>query len=68
MNQLICFLGTHSIHQKLLPISLLTAQNWNSHYKLQNKVSDQNLCVTRWERTLRTESVYLHLPKCKGCE
>ncbi len=30
--------------------------NWNPHYKLRNKVSDQNLCVTRWERTSRTES------------
>ncbi len=29
---------------------------WNSHYKLQNKISDQNLCVTRWERTSCTES------------
>ncbi len=26
------------------------------HYKLRNKVSDQNLCVTRWERTSRNES------------
>ena len=26
------------------------------HYKLRNKVSDQNMCVTRWEQTSRTES------------
>ncbi len=45
MTRLICFLHTHSIHQKL------------QKYKLRNKVSGQNLCVTRWERTSRTESV-----------
>ncbi len=34
-----------------------TEMLWEPHYKLRNKVSDQNLSVTRLGRTLRTESV-----------
>ncbi len=52
------------VHLKsiLLPVPLLTAQNWNPHYKLRNKDSDKNFNVTRWERALRTESGWM--PVC----
>ena len=40
-------------------VTLSATQNWDTHYILQNKVSDQNMFVTRRGRASRTEWQYI---------